>query len=55
MAAAQSEMAHWAEFDHVLVNSVFEETVETVAAILHAARTARARNPWLGDFVAGMG
>lgn len=55
MGKARDDASHWQEFDHVLVNSVFEETVETVAAILHAARTARARNPWLGDFVAGMG
>lgn len=55
MGKARDDASHWREFDHVLVNSVFEETVETVAAILHAARTARARNPWLGDFVAGMG
>ena len=55
MGKARDDASHWREFDHVLVNSVFESTVETVAAILHAARTARARNPWLGDFVAGMG
>ena len=55
MGKAREDASHWREFDHVLVNSVFESTVETVAAILHAARTARARNPWLGDFVAGMG
>ncbi|MFC0385266.1 guanylate kinase [Muricoccus vinaceus] len=55
MGKARDDASHWREFDHVLVNSVFEDTVETVAAILHAARTARARNPWLGDFVAGMG
>ncbi|WP_043830738.1 guanylate kinase [Muricoccus aerilatus] len=55
MGKARDDASHWQEFDHVLVNSVFEETVDTVAAILHAARTARARNPWLGEFVAGMG
>ena len=55
MGKARDDASHWREFDHVLVNSVFEDTVETVAAILRAARTARARNPWLGDFVAGMG
>ena len=55
MGKARDDASHWQEFDHVLVNSVFEETVDTVAAILHAARTARGRNPWLADFVAGMG
>ena len=48
-------MAHWPEFDHVLVNQDFAQTVASVRSVLHAARTARARNPWLGDFVAGMG
>ena len=55
MGKARDDASHWQEFDHVLVNSVFEETVDTVAAILHAARTARVRNPWLAEFVAGMG
>lgn len=55
MGKARDDASHWQEFDHVLVNSVFEETVDTVAAILHAARTVRSRNPWLGEFVAGMG
>ena len=55
MGKARDDASHWQEFDHVLVNSVFGDTVETVAAILRAARTARARNPWLGDFVAGLG
>ncbi|MBI0536021.1 guanylate kinase [Roseomonas sp. KE2513] len=55
MGKARDDASHWQEFDHVLVNSVFEETVDTVAAILHAARTTRARNPWLAEFVEGMG
>ena len=55
MGKARDDASHWQEFDHVLVNSVFVQTVEAVAAILHAARTARARNPWLAGFVAGMG
>ncbi len=55
MGKAREDASHWQEFDHVLVNADFTETVDTVGAILRAARTARARNPWLGDFVAQMG
>jgi guanylate kinase len=51
MAAAREEMAHWDEFDHVLVNADFERTVAEARAILHAARTARARQTGMGAFV----
>ena len=54
MAKARDDASHWEEFDHVLVNHDFAATVATVSAILRAARTARARNPWLPGFVAGM-
>lgn len=54
MGKARDDASHWREFDHVLINERFEATVATVSAILHAARTARSRNPWLADFVAAM-
>jgi len=52
MEAARDEIAHWDEFGHVLVNEDFQETAQAVRTILHAARGERARQPWLGDFVA---
>lgn len=52
MEAAREEIAHWDEFDHVLVNEDFQETAQAVRTILHAARGERVRQPWLGDFVA---
>lgn len=52
MVAARTELAHWDEFDHVLVNEDFAATVATVRAILHAARTHRSRQPWLPAFAA---
>lgn len=52
MVAARDEIAHWDEFDHVLVNEDFQKTLEGVRTILHAARGERTRQPWLGDFVA---
>jgi guanylate kinase len=54
MAASRTEMEHWGEFDHVLVNEDFACTVAAARAILHAARTHRARQPWLAGFVAGL-
>ncbi|SHJ83446.1 guanylate kinase [Roseomonas rosea] len=55
MGKAREDASHWEEFDHVLINTDFAQTVDTVSAILRAARTARARNLWLKDFVAGLG
>lgn len=52
MAAAQSELAHWGEFDHVLVNHDLTEAIAAVRAVLHAARCARVRQPGLAAFVA---
>jgi guanylate kinase len=51
---ARAEIAHWSDFDHVLVNRDFDRTVAEVRAILHASRSSRARQPWLPDFVAGL-
>ena len=52
LVAARDEIAHWSDFDHVVVNRDFDRTVAEVRAILHAARSTRARQPWLPDFVA---
>lgn len=54
MQAARDEISHWADFDHVLVNNDFHETVAEVRAIIHAARSARARQPWLPGFIDGL-
>jgi guanylate kinase len=54
MAAARDEIAHWDEFDHILVNEDFQQTAQTVRTVLHAARGERVRQPWLADFVAGL-
>ena len=51
MAAARDEIAHWAEFDHVLVNRDFDATLAAARAVLHAARCTPARQPGLAAFV----
>ena len=38
MARASDEMSHWPEYDYVIVNLDFEESVRQVQAILHAER-----------------
>jgi len=54
MASAHDEIAHWAEFDHLLLNDDFEATVEAVRCILHAARSARHRQPGLAAHAAAL-
>jgi guanylate kinase len=55
MELARAEISHWAEFDHVVVNDVFEYALAELRSILHAARTATARGIGLAGFVAGLG
>ncbi|MES2712480.1 MAG: guanylate kinase [Pseudomonadota bacterium] len=43
MDGARTEISHWAEFDHVLVNEDFADTVGAARAVLHAARSVPAR------------
>jgi guanylate kinase len=54
MAAARDEIAHWDEFDHVLINQDFAATVAAARAVLHAARSARTRQPGMAGFINGL-
>jgi guanylate kinase len=54
MSAARDEIAHWDEFDHVLINQDFAATVAAARAILHAARSTRARQPGMAGFIKGL-
>ena len=54
MAAAREEITHWDEFDHVLINQDFAATVATARAVLHAARSTRARQPSMAGFIKGL-
>ena len=51
MARAANEMTHWSEYDYVIVNSSFEESVKQVQYILNAERLKRQRLVGLSDFV----
>lgn len=52
MAKAADEMSHWREYDYIIVNHGIEESVQSVAAILHAERLRRDRQAGLAEFVA---
>ena len=41
LAAARSEMSHYAEFDYVIVNEVFETAVDEMCAVFRASRLRR--------------
>jgi guanylate kinase len=53
MEAARSEIAHWREFDHVLVNERLEDCLGELRAVLHAARTVTRRQVELAVGKAG--
>ena len=55
MAAARDEIAHWHEFDHVVVNEVLERAIAEARAVLAAARIATARQPGLAALVRDFG
>jgi guanylate kinase len=54
LKAAASEIAHWSEYDYVLVNADLEATVANLIGIVAAERVKRARQTGLDDFVAGV-
>ena len=54
LAAAAQEIAHWSEYDYVLINADLEESYGAVTAILAAERLQRARRHGLAPFVASL-
>lgn len=48
---ARAEIAHWDEYDFVIVNADLQKALKTVQSILIAERARRARNPGLASFV----
>jgi guanylate kinase len=54
LKAAASEVAHWSEYDYVLVNADLEATVADLIGIVAAERLKRARQTGLAEFVDGI-
>ncbi|MBL8550844.1 MAG: guanylate kinase [Hyphomonadaceae bacterium] len=54
MARSAGEIAHWEEYDYVLVNRDVEATHAALVAILAAERLKRGRQSWLPAFVEGL-
>jgi guanylate kinase len=55
MQLARDEIAHWSEFDYVVVNNDLPVAVEAVRAILRAERLRADRQTGTSDFVARLG
>jgi guanylate kinase len=51
---AYGEIAHWAEYDYVLINDDLDRAYAKLAAIYAAERERRERNPWLSAVVEGL-
>lgn len=54
LGTARSEIAHWADYDYVLVNDDLDRTFSALRAILAAERLKRQRRAGLGDLVAAL-
>ncbi len=55
MEAARDEIAHWREFDHVIVNEVLERAIHDARAVLSAARIATPRQLGMDRLVRDFG
>ena len=51
MAKSADEMSHYAEYDWVIVNEDFDQSVQSVKAIIQSERLKRTRQVGLRDFV----
>lgn len=54
MQDAKSEISHYAEFDFVVVNDVFDEALGDLRSIIHAQRLRREGQPGLAGLVKGL-
>ena len=51
---AKLEIAHWRDYDYVVVNRDLDHAYAEVQAIVTAERLRRDRRPGLFDFVSGL-
>jgi guanylate kinase len=49
------EIGHWGEYDYVIVNKDFDRAYADLGHIYRAERMKPGRNPWLPQFVTGLG
>jgi guanylate kinase len=54
LALGQREIAHWSEYDYVIVNKDFDRAYADLIHIYRSERMKPGRNPWLPDFVQGL-
>jgi guanylate kinase len=54
LALGKREIAHWGEYDYVIVNKDFDRAYADLIHIYRAERMKPGRNPWLPDFVTGL-
>ena len=54
MSIAAAEMSHWNEYDYVIINENFEDSVKNVESIIFAERIKRNRQVGLAGFVNAM-
>ena len=54
MDRAADEMSHWAEYDYIVVNAAFDDSVAQVHDILRAERLRRKRQTGLAEFVGAL-
>ena len=51
MRKSISEIMHWKEYDYVIVNSNFEQTLHEVKSIITSEKLRRVRNSQLEEFI----
>jgi guanylate kinase len=51
LANARAEIAHWREYDYIVVNDDLDRAFSAVRSIVEAERLRRDRRPGLFDFV----
>jgi guanylate kinase len=54
LALGKREIAHWGEYDYVIVNKDFDRAYADLIHIYRAERMKPGRNPWLPGFVQGL-
>jgi guanylate kinase len=54
LALGKREIAHWGEYDYVIVNKDFDRAYADLIHIYRAERMKPGRNPWLPEFVKGL-